>query len=374
MKRNLLGIMTVFALVGSTASSVAQSIEDGIKNLPCIARTSNVDHSSIAKRVSVYLKGKKETERIIGRSAIFFPVIEQYLKEYKLPDDLKYVTVLETELNNADVSHSGASGVWQLMPDVKEEFGLRVDGVVDERYDVYKATEAALKDLKRLYNAFNEWEMALAGYNCGVGKLRGAIQKARSREFDKVKAFLPEEAQNYIPKFIAFTYLMKNYKNHGLKPSLPELDLQLLTRTKVTNYISLQTIADVTGMPLEAVKQLNPHFGNGYIPDDPKGNNVVLPRRVLNAFNDYIAHPDGSKSTCLNFSPIVMNDMPGLHDDPNYIKTSYTVADGEHIEMLAEIFNCTPYNIRMWNGIEEDYVYIGQELTMYLPKVIPKRV
>ena len=138
-------------------------METRLRTMDCIVPVKA--DAAVIKRIQSFLNGRKDTEKLIGRSATFFPIFDQYLKEYELPADLKYITCLETELNNKTVSSSGAIGIWQLMPDVKEEFGLRIDGTLDERLDLYRATEAALKDLKRMYKAYGDWELALAGYN-----------------------------------------------------------------------------------------------------------------------------------------------------------------------------------------------------------------
>jgi membrane-bound lytic murein transglycosylase D len=370
MKKSILLIFTL--ALSSTSLLADDEIEGRLRGMSCLVPTST--DPSVTKRIQGFIKGRRDTEKMIGRSTTFFPIFDQYLKQYELPSDLKYITCLETELDNKCVSSSGAKGIWQLMPDVKEEFGLRIDGTLDERLDLNRGTEAALKDMKRMYKAYGDWEMVLAGYNCGVGCLGAAIKRAKSNDFDKVRKFLPEQTQQYIPKFIAFTYIMKNYRAHGLKPVLPSLDLQTVTNVKVHNYLSLSTVASVTGMPYEMIKDLNQQYGEGYVPENKAGNNVVLPSRVANALVDYMSNPDAKLQANMNFRSMVIDEnLPKLDGEPNYFKTSYTVGEDETIEALADLFNIGAYNIMMWNNLDKAAVHKGQELTLYLPRVVPKR-
>ncbi len=367
----------LFTIVAITLLQLSATAEEGIEERlrSMNALVANRTDNAVVKRVETLLKAKRSSEVLIGRSATFFPLFDEYLKKYNLPAELKYITVLETELINKDVSYSGATGIWQLMADVKEEFGLKITKTHDERYDLCRATEAALKDLKRMYAAYDNWELTLAGYNCGVGRLGAAIKKARSRDFNVVQNFLPEQTRNYIPKFIAYTYLMKFYHEHGLKPRLPELDLQTISPVKVYQYLSLSTVAAITGVAAKTIEYLNPQFGDGYVPATEKGCNLILPTRVMSAVVEYLSHSDGQPSTTLNFSPMVIDDnLPKLDDDPNYFRTTYEVADGESLESLADIFNCSVYNIQLWNNLEFPAVGRGQELIIYMPRVIPKRV
>ncbi|MBL7814470.1 MAG: transglycosylase SLT domain-containing protein [Saprospiraceae bacterium] len=370
MKKTILLILSLCASINILS---ADDIEPRLRSMDCIVPVSSTD--AVTKRIHSLLKSRKDTEKMIGRSATYFPVFDKYLKEYSLPSDLKYIPCLETELNNKTVSTAGAKGIWQLMSDVKEEFGLRIDGQVDERYDINRASEAALKDLKRMYKAYNNWEMTLAGYNCGAGRLGEAIKRAKSSDFSKVRKFLPQQTQDYIPKFIAFTYVMKNYREHGLTPQLPTMDVQCLGSTKVYQYLSLYTVANITGMTYEQIKELNLQFGEDFIPESTQGYSIFVPRRVMGALTDYISNPDMQRESNLNFQPIAIDeDLPKLENDANYFRTSYMIGQDETLDSVAELFNIGTYNIMLWNNMSSSQVSKGQELVLYLPRVVLKKV
>lgn len=372
MKKILL-TAAVLAFGSSLFATAETEVEARLQAMSCIVPV-KIDES-VTKRIKSMLRAKKDTEKLIGRSASFFPIFDQQLKELGLPADLKYITCLETELNNKTVSTANARGIWQLMADVKQEFGLRIDATVDERLDLYRGTEAALKDFKRMYKAYENWELTLAGYNCGVGRLGQAIKRAKSKDFDRVKKFLPQQTQDYIPKFIAFTYVMKNYQAHDLKAALPALDLQCIGSVKTYNYISLTTVANITGLPYEFIQELNAQYGEGYVPESPNGFNIIVPRRVMGALQDFVSNPDAQQQTNLTFAPMVIDaNLPEMAGEPSYFPTTYTVGEGETLESLAELFNINAYNIVLWNHLESADVAKGKELTLYLPRVVPKRV
>lgn len=371
MKKCLFILATLVCSVSNLFAD--NEIEPRLRAMSCIVAVKT--DQSVTKRINTMLSSRKDTEKLIGRSASYFPIFDKYLKEYDLPADLKYITCLETELNNKSVSTAGARGIWQLMRDVHEEFGLRIDATVDERLDLYRGTEAALKDLKRMFNAYDSWELALAGYNCGAGRLGQAIKRAKSKDFDQVKKFLPQETQDYIPKFIAFTYMMKNYTAHNLKPSLPRLDLQCIGSVKTYNFMPLTTVANITGLTYEFITELNPQYTEGYVPENVKGHEIVVPRRVMGALQDYVSNPDAQQQSHMNFSQIVIDEnLPKMDNEPSYFMTTYTVGENETLESLADLFNVNAYNIVLWNHLDAPYVGKGMELKLYLPRVVPKRV
>ncbi|NJK82785.1 MAG: lytic transglycosylase domain-containing protein [Saprospiraceae bacterium] len=143
--------------------------------------------------VKGYLKGytvwnRAKSERILGRSVCYFPIFEHYLKQHNLPNDLKYLSVVESALDPKAVSRAGAIGLWQFMPETAKEMGLQITPYVDERQDPHKATDAALRYLKRQYNRFGSWELALAAYNGGSGRVSRAMKRARSDNFGSYSA------------------------------------------------------------------------------------------------------------------------------------------------------------------------------------------
>lgn len=325
----------------------------------------------VKERLRFYLNHKSTVERMAGLSVMYFPIFDEQLRKNNLPQDLKYLTIVESQLQPRALSRAGAGGLWQFMRGTAQLFDLRVDGVVDERADPIKSSEAAAKYLKKLYEIYGDWELVLAAYNSGTGKVAYAMKRARSNSFKAIQRFLPSETQRYIPNFIAASYIMQHYTLHGFKPQLPELDLQLTTNAKIFNYLTLQQVADYTGLSRATIEMLNPFYKAGYIPASEAGNNLLIPRRVLTTLMDHIGRPDSPTANDINSEPVKANELPAAGEDENYMKSTYVVQEGDNMETLAEWFNCHAYNILMWNNLSSTALEKDQELTIYIPRTKP---
>jgi len=166
-----------------------------------------------AKFVDVYMaKNNEMLSGIKDKYPNYFKIMDEVLTRYKLPVQLKYLAIIESELNTHAVSRVGAKGPWQLMPETARILDLKVTKKYDERTHLYKSTIAASKYLRDLYNLFEDWPLAIAAYNAGPGPVYKAIKKSGSRNFWKLQYFLPEETRGHVKKFIATHYY---FEGHG---------------------------------------------------------------------------------------------------------------------------------------------------------------
>ena len=154
------------------------------------------------------------TRTVMERMPYYFPTFEKYLAKHNLPDELKYLAMIESGLNPRILSRVGAGGLWQFMRATGREMGLRQDAYIDERFDPEKSTEAACRYLKMLYSIFGDWEMALASYNAGPGTLKRAMRRTGGSDFWSVYPALPKETRSYVPQFVAITYMMHHGEEH----------------------------------------------------------------------------------------------------------------------------------------------------------------
>jgi membrane-bound lytic murein transglycosylase D len=187
----------------------------------------SVWNEEIRKFILHRLRQDTWTADILGRSVMYAPFIEKVLEENEVPVELSYLCLVESQYNSRTISHAGAAGLWQLMPETARLMGLKVNGSVDERFDPYKSTEAAVKYLKYLHSIFNDWGLAVAGYNMGPGRISNLLKEGKGTTYWELRQYLPKETQNYVPAFIAASYLMQFYPWHNIRPNLPNLDLQL---------------------------------------------------------------------------------------------------------------------------------------------------
>ena len=157
-------------------------------------------------------KNNEDLVRIQGRSQFSFSVIDSIFNSYRLPVELKYLAVVESELKTSAYSHVGAAGVWQLMPSTAREYSLKVTGKYDERRNLYKSTKAAAKYLKDLYAQYGDWLLVIAAYNSGSGYVDRAIKYTGSKNFWRLQNHLPAETRGHVKRFIATHYF---FESHG---------------------------------------------------------------------------------------------------------------------------------------------------------------
>jgi membrane-bound lytic murein transglycosylase D len=201
----------------------------------------------------------------------YFDLIEGVLSAHNLPTELKYLSVIESELKTSATSWVGAAGPWQLMPQTARELGLRVTKKTDERRDYKKSTQAAARYLNALYNEFNDWLLVVAAYNGGPGNVNQAIRKSGSRNFWVLQNYLPAESRNHVKKFIATHYIMEGdgsvttmTKAERANYTQPAGDVAIATAgvesTTVSGKFTSAAIAQTIGMDLGAFARLNPNF------------------------------------------------------------------------------------------------------------------
>jgi len=157
-----------------------------------------------------YMKDHGEyLQKMKGWGLPYFNLIENILQQYGLPKELKYIAVIESNLSTGATSIVGAGGPWQFMPYTARDYGLKVNGYVDERRDYYKSTHAAARYLLYLYKQMHDWLLVMAAYNGGPGRVYNAIKKSGSNDFWRLQFYLPEESRTYVKRFIATHYIME---------------------------------------------------------------------------------------------------------------------------------------------------------------------
>jgi membrane-bound lytic murein transglycosylase D len=206
-------------------------------------------------------RGRKHFARYAQRSGRYAPVLSKILNDQGLPRDLIYLAMAESGFQNHARSWAKAVGPWQFMPYTGKKFGLHIDFFQDERRDPLKATVAASMYLRDLYERFGAWELAMAGYNAGEGKIGRAIRRYRTKNFWKIRKgrYLKSETKNYVPKIMALAIIGKNLKAFGFENIEFDkaLDFQEIT---VPGNTDLYNVAAALGMTFEEVKKFNPEL------------------------------------------------------------------------------------------------------------------
>jgi len=172
----------------------------------------------------------------------YFNMIDGVLTAHGIPNQLKYLAVIESNMKAYALSWTGAVGPWQFMPSTARRMGLKVNPYIDERTDYYKSTHAAARYLTELYSTYKDWLLVIAAYNGGPGNVDYAIRKSGSRNFWDLQRYLPEESRNHVKKFIATHYIMEGdgsiatvTKDEASQMMLSPAGKNLLTKEELEN-------------------------------------------------------------------------------------------------------------------------------------------
>ena len=306
---------------------------------------------SVQRIIHRYLyENRSHTEEMIGRAYLYFPIFEKLLLENDAPEELKYLAVIESALRPTATSRVGARGLWQFMPATGREYGLRIDDIIDERLDPEKSTLAAIEYLKRGNKRFKSWTLSLAAYNSGGGRVNRAVKRSHSKNFWKLKRFLPKETRSYVPAFIAASYVLNHYQEYGLSPVFPQRDLYLKTKIQIEESFTFEKLAAVIGVEESILYTLNPSYIQGIVPSN---SSIYIPERVYPYVKDYF-------------------NLESEHDimvNTSFIKKIHYVAKEESLWTIAQKFHCTPQAIMEWNSMESMNTSQGQALVIYQPQL-----
>ncbi|MBK7307975.1 MAG: lytic transglycosylase domain-containing protein [Chitinophagaceae bacterium] len=212
----------------------------------------------------------------------YFNLIDNILSQYGLPRELKYVAVIESNLKTGATSWVGAAGPWQFMPETARQYGLVVNGYIDERRDYIKSTHAAARYLLNSYKVYHDWLLVLASYNGGLGNVNKAIRNSGSKNFWSLQYYLPGESRNYVKKFIATHYVMEGSGGvttaggsfnpsfdiggganpYDIKPNLTDEEKEFATTQSITGKFNSLIISKNLAMDIVTFNRYNPDFDN----------------------------------------------------------------------------------------------------------------
>jgi membrane-bound lytic murein transglycosylase D len=286
-------------------------------------------------------KGRDRFHLWLNRSGRYVPLMTQIFRENGLPEDLVFVSLIESGFNPYAYSRSHAVGAWQFMKGTGRKYGLRVDSYIDERRDVVKSTHAAAAYLKDLYAMFESWPLALASYNGGEGRVGRAMKRTNTDDFWDLRAtrHLHPETRNYVPKFMAATIIAKNPEKYGFAPKY-EMPLAY-DEVVITRPTDLRVIAKVASVTYGELKRLNPELRQGVTPLGYKAYRLKLPVGTRAVFEQ-------------NFSKL-----------PEWSKTvwmRHTIRRGETLSSIARRFGTSTAVLRDMNRLSGSGIRAGATL------------
>ena len=294
-------------------------------------------------------KKRKLFIRYLKRASRYEKVVHQIFEEYGLPKDLFFVGLIESGFSLGAFSRAKALGPWQFMKGTGKRYGLRVNRQVDERKNIYKATEAAAHYFKDLYNIFGSWELALCAYNSGEYRVINAIRKGNSRDYRVLirKKLLPRETVYYIPKVAAARFLTQKKEFKKYLSSFPSQARDYLTRKEIFLYrpFSLLNLAQKSGFSYRKLKKFNPDIRWNKVYPGRRPFRLMVPRKGYSLIRSVLRQDGKTKSR-------------GRLKQRRY----YRVQKGDSLSEIALRFNQSISQLRRWNQMRGSQIFIGQKL------------
>jgi hypothetical protein len=223
----------------------------------------------------------------LGRSSRYLPLMLDIIEEKGLPAHIVFLPLIESGFKTSAFSRAQAAGQWQFIAPTAKRYGLRIDQWVDERRDPEKATIAAANYLSDLYEMFNSWNLALAGYNCGENRIAKAISESGTNNFWKLRHLLPQETRNYVPTYIAAAMIAKDPVYYGFKNVKYERPLEF-DLVMLGYPMNLKTVAHMVGTSVRMLRKLNPELKTNKTPPDVSHYLLRIPEGKRKTFFDNI--------------------------------------------------------------------------------------
>ncbi len=305
--------------------------------------------------------------RMLGLCNYYMPIFEEILDRYDMPEELKAMAIIESAMNPLAVSRVGAKGMWQFMYGTAKIYGLRIDSFVDERLDPIKAADAAARYLQDAYEIFGDWNLAIASYNCGAGNVNKAIRRAGGkRAFWDIWPYLPRETRGYVPAFVGALYTLNFHKEHGIKPAAVGMPVAVDT-FRITKQLHLKQVSELTGAPIDELKNLNPQYKHEIIPGHEREYILRIPYTYTNAFIEQEDSLYRHKAD-VYFNPVTIKKIKDGGDGESII---YKVKSGDYLGKIASRYRVSVAQIKKWNKLKSNNIRVGQRLLIYRGGNVP---
>jgi len=353
-------------------------------------------------------RGRGTFERALARSGRYREMILRVFREEGIPQDLIYLAQAESGFHPLALSRAGARGMWQFMAGRATGYGLQRNWWVDDRQDPEKATRAAARHLKDLYQEFGDWYLAMAAYNSGPGNVQQAVKRTGYADFWELykRDVLPKETKNYVPIILAMTIMSKNPAQYGLDEVTPDAP-EKYESVKVDYPVDLRLVAECVDSPVEQLADLNPSLLRRTTPKDQPFE-LRVPEGTKEKYMDAIAAIPKDKRVLWHYHKLepgetlaslakkyhtteraiaAANGLAG--DDPqpdakliipmtgtapregvvSYSKhpTRYKVRKGDTVLSVADDFGVPPERLRRWNRLKGNQLRRGRLLVIYKP-------
>lgn len=312
------------------------------------------------------VKLRNQVSVMLAANNFYMPLFEEALDAYDLPLELKYLPIIESALKPTARSRAGALGLWQFMLKTGRLYGLESNSLVDDRLDPIKATWAAARYLKEMYDIYKDWHLVIAAYNCGPGNVNKAIRRAGgATDYWSIYNYLPRETRGYVPAFIAANYIMTYYCHHNICPMNTEI-IPPTDTLQISRELHLQQVADLCDITIDELKSLNPQYKRNIIPGNTKPYSLRLPQTKIATFID-------NQDTIYNHRAAELFKNRKTVAVSNKITPTvgkgtlsyHTIRSGETLSTIAQRYGVKVSQLKDWNGLSSNRIRAGKKLKIY---------
>jgi Soluble lytic murein transglycosylase and related regulatory proteins (some contain LysM/invasin domains) len=346
-------LLTPPAEVGQKTDAQDQDSEEATAyNVPIVLDPSVQGHIRFFN-VSI----RNRFEQWLIRLSHYRPLVDSIFSEFNLPSDLIYLSLVESGFNPHAYSRARATGPWQFMKGTAKVYGLRVDSYVDERRDPIKSTVAAARYLRDLYDLFGTWPLAMAAYNAGEGKVMRALHTAQAESFSDIAKtrLIRRETKEYVPRFMAATIIAKNPDRYGFPQN--EVQPHQFEEVVVKRPIHFKAIANVTGIPYQALKVLNPELRRDATPPDDAEYLLKVPVGTRGKVEQLLDRAPTHK-----FTPLLTKVRQAKNEPDS--GHWYRVRVGDSLDKIAKRFNVSVKTLKTNNNLTGPTIKAGSRLAI----------
>lgn len=315
------------------------------------------------------VRNRDYTKMVLARKDLFFPLFDATMRKHDMPEEIKYLSIIESGLDPQIRSRVGAMGLWQFMPATGRMYGMDVNPYVDDRMDPEMSTDAAAKYLKSLYRMFGDWEVAMAAYNCGPGNVRKAIRRSGGKKtFWEIYNYLPRETRGYVPQFQAMLYILNHLEEHNFHLEEPTYS-PAYEKIRFDRVMTLDKLAELTNLCIPDLEKLNPSIKTRQIPEANRSMAIRIPKSKALYVKENLAWiSDSLGNAPLDLAAgdkLIVQSVESIAEEIQRNGITYRVRSGDVLGTIASRHGVTVSQIRAWNGISGNLIRVGQTLTLY---------
>jgi membrane-bound lytic murein transglycosylase D len=338
-------------------------------------------NKEVRNYIDLYAQRKKDlTERMLGKSAWYYPLIEPVLAAQQVPDVLKHLTMVESAMHLKAASPKSAVGLWQIRPATGRSLGLEISQQIDQRRDPVLSSRAAAAYLSELYERYGDWYLAIAAYNYGIGNIKKAMNRAAAATgevpttFLALCPYLPAETRSYVPAFVAVVYLYHYQHEHNLRPAYFGLPFQRVDTAYVLPPLSLAQAGDTYRAGVDELYFLNPALVQGVIPVQSLAYPLAVPikDRAKPPVSPLPVAKPADSALVRQLARVVHRPTRVVPNPERMTPVVHAIQKGNSLAEIAEQYDCTVGDLMRWNSLYDATIWAGDELTVYVPRLTPE--